>query len=87
MLLYIAIKGDKIKMGQLISYVDIKDYCSELARITNLDDEVVEELVKSVFSFIKAGSISATRGFVYIEKALSLLMEQQEEIRTYELSA
>lgn len=65
-------------MGNLVNYVDIMDYCKELAGITNVDIDTVQDIVLSAFTFIQTGTLTATRGFVYIEKELNREMEQKK---------
>lgn len=65
-------------MGHLPNYVDVKDYCKELASITDLDLKTVQNIVESAFAYIAAGVLSATRGFVFIERELYKEMEANE---------
>lgn len=58
-------------MENLNNYVDFWQYCNTLSDITQVDIDVVIQIVRTAFSDINNGIISSEKGFQRIEYQLT----------------
>lgn len=67
-------------MANLTKYVDVKEYCSELSKITNVAVSEVENIVVVVFGCINDGEVDPYNGFLIIESKLAEKANQRKKL-------
>lgn len=66
-------------MENLPSYVDLRDYCTELSQITNVSVDDIFELVTCVFISVRKGFLESYKGFLIIEEQLAQKMNEAQK--------
>lgn len=66
-------------MSDLTGYIDLMDYCQELSRITNIDEDSVKIVVVGIFNNINKGVYTPDNWFFVLEDKLTEMMEKKKK--------